>query len=215
MSQLGKALLVLAFIAYPVLLHLYLRGEGGSDADLLLAILPLLTLLGWFAWRATPPRWRLLVPLAFLLLAYWMTAGHERFGAIALSGSAHAALNLFLMGFFGRTLLPGREALITQITRRVNGGVQPDIARYTRHVTLAWTVYFGAQVMLSLLLYLFAPLMVWLTFINLMGWPLLVVMFGLEYLWRITRYPHHPRTSIRKAFEVYARDFAATRKQHP
>lgn len=213
MRQVGKALVVLAVIAYPVLLHLYIREDGGDGVALLLVLIPLLLAGGWLILRALGKNWWPLVALLLLALVYFLVHGqHERIGLVALSGISHASLNLFLLWFFGRTLLRGREPLITQISRRVNGDVQPDIARYTRRVTAAWSIYFAAQVAVSLLLYLFAPLPVWSLFINVLNLPLLLMMFAGEYVWRTTHYPHHARTSIRKAFEVYAKDFAASKK---
>jgi uncharacterized membrane protein len=213
MWQVGKALLVIAVVAYPMLLHMFIEGEGGEGLSLLVVALPLLLAITWLILRSVGRAWKPLVLLVFLAVLYFMATGqHERVGLIALSGISHASLNLFLLWFFGRTLLPGREPLVTQITRRVNGSVQPDIARYTRRVTMAWCIYFSAQAGISLLLYMLAPLPAWSLFINVLNLPLLVLMFVAEYIWRITHYPHHARTSIRKAFEVYSRDFAAPKK---
>jgi uncharacterized membrane protein len=212
-GRIGKVLLVLACIAYPLLLHAFIQKDETSNLLLLLLILPLLLVAGWISLRVLGRGWWPLVAIMFLALVYFVASGqHERIGLVAVNAISHGAPNLFLLWFFGRTLLPGKEPLIAQISRRVNGELKPEMAVYTRRVTLAWSIFFGAQVTISLLLYLFAPLAAWSLFINVLNLPLLALMFATEYFWRIRRYPHHPHTSIRKAIEVYARDIAAPKK---
>jgi len=212
-GRIGKVLLVLACIAYPLVLHAFIQKGETNNLLLLLLILPLLLVAGWIALRALGKAWWPLVAAVFLALVYFVASGqHERIGLVAVNAVSHAAPNLFLLWFFGRTLLHGKEPLIAQISRRVNGELKPEMAVYTRRVTLAWSIYFGAQVTVSLLLYLFASLATWSLFINVLGLPLLALMFAGEYSWRIMRYPHHPHTSIKKAIEVYARDIAAPEK---
>ena len=212
-QKIAKVLVVSAGIAYPFLLHASIQNNTASGLRLLLLIFPLLLLACWLVLRAVGMAWRPLVVLAFLALAYFIASGqHERMGLVATSGALHALPNLFLMWFFGRTLQKGREPLITQISRRINGDVKPDILIYTRHVTLAWSIYFASQVCISLLLYLFTPLSVWSLFINVLTLPMLMLMFAGEYIWRITRYPHHTHASILKAIRVYTRDIATLKK---
>jgi uncharacterized membrane protein len=213
MRQAGKILVVLACIAYPFLVHASIRSDAADNLGLLLVVLPPMLVVCWFALRAVGRVWKPLVVAAFLALLYFVASGqHERVSLIAVDGISHASLNLFLLWFFGRTLLNGREPLITQISRRVNGHMKPDIAIYTRHVTIAWCIYFAAQVAVSLLLYLFAPLSVWSLFVNVLNLPLLALMFAGELIWRTMRYPHHSRTTILKAIEVYAKGFADPKK---
>jgi uncharacterized membrane protein len=213
-QQAGKILVVLACIAYPFLVHASIRDGQASSLSLLLVVLPPMLVVTWFLLRAVSRMWKPVIVAVFLGALYFVTSGqHERIGLIAVDGVMHASLNLFLLWFFGRTLFNGKEPLITQISRRVNGEVKPEIAIYTRHVTMAWCIYFAAQVIVSLLLYLFAPLNVWSLFINVLNLPLLILMFVGEFAWRVTHYPHHSRTTILKAIEVYAKDFATPKKQ--
>lgn len=213
MGRIGKVLLVLVCIGYPLVLHAFIQKGETNNLLLLLLILPLLLAAGWVGLRALGKAWWPLVSAVFLALVYFVASGqHERIGLVAMNGVSHAALNLFLLWFFGRTLLSGKEPLIAQISRRINGELKPEMAVYTRRVTIAWCVYFSAQVAVSLLLYLFAALDTWSLFINVLNLPLLALMFAGEYFWRITRYPHHARTSIKKAIEVYSRDIAAPKK---
>jgi uncharacterized membrane protein len=44
--------------------------------------------------------------------------------------------------FFGRTLRPGRQALITRIARVSDPGLAPQLVHYTRCLTAVWTAWF-------------------------------------------------------------------------
>src|SRR5688572_6735921 len=48
----------------------------------------------------------------------------------------------WLAWFFGRTLLAGREPLITRIARVSDPGLAPALCRYTRRLTAVWCGYF-------------------------------------------------------------------------
>ena len=213
MGRAGKILLLLAFIAYPVMLHLVVSNEGVRASHLLLVFAPLLAVLGWMALRSVGKKWWPLVVLGMAAFVYYIATGdYGRIGLVVVNGLSHATLNLFLLWLFGRTLLPGREPLILQITRHINGEVPPEIVVYARQVTVAWSVYFAAQVAVSALLYGFASIAVWSFFINVLNLPLLASMFLAEYAYRTAHFPDHPRTSIMKAIEVYTKDFAAPKK---
>ena len=66
----------------------------------------------------------------------------------------HAGANLVLGIVFGRTLAQGREPLCTRFARVIHGELPPEVARYSRQVTVAWTVFFAGLCMLSCTLYL-------------------------------------------------------------
>jgi uncharacterized membrane protein len=213
MTRLLKILLLLAFIAYPVLLHTFILKEEVALPHLLFVFAPLLAVAIWVTFRMVGKAWWPLLALLFAGAAYYIMAGdHGRIGLLAVNGLSHATLNLFLLWLFGRTLLRGHEPLISQISRRINGCLNSEVVDYTRHVTIAWCVYFALQVVVSLLLYIFASLTAWSFFINVLNLPLLALMFVAEKIFRTARYPNHPKTSILKAIEVYSKDFAAPGK---
>jgi len=118
----------------------------------------------------------------------------------------HTAIYLFLLWMFGRTLLRGNESLITRVARRVHGGVlTPEIEAYTRRVTQLWCCFFAAQILVSGLLFALAPLEIWSLFVGVLHFPLVVLLFCGEYLYRLMRYPDHPRTSIANALRAFAK----------
>ncbi len=213
-SVLGKAI-VPACIAYPVLLHLsILRGVTDSGHLLLLA-LPLIAGGSWALLRSVPARWRVPVLLVLAGLVYALVQGrHLHAGMIAADGVWHASMNLFLLWVFGRTLAEGRVPLISQIARHLEGGeLSPALAAYTRKVTIAWALFFAAQLLTSALLYGFAPLPAWSLFINVLNAPLIALMFAGEYVIRIWRHPGHARTSIAQVVDAFSRNLRTSRTE--
>lgn len=214
MMRLGKILLAAAVVAYPLWLHSAIANSESGGLQLLLVLLPLLAVGGWVAFRAVSRVWWPPMALALAAFTAYLVLGeHERIGLIAVTGISHASFNLFLMWFFGHTLFGGREPLISRIARLMNGSEHPGVAAYTRKVTVAWTLFFALQVIVSALLYFFASITAWSFFINVMNLPLLAMMFVVEYLYRITAHPDHPRATIWRAIEVYSKDLATPRKQ--
>jgi uncharacterized membrane protein len=56
----------------------------------------------------------------------------------------------WLAFFFGRTLRPGREPLITRIARVSDPALAPALQRYTRRLTALWCGWFLLAALLSL-----------------------------------------------------------------
>ena len=148
--------------------------------------------------------WKALIVVLFVgyqLLAHFVL--RDSLGAAAVSGITHAAAFLALLWFFGRTLLGGREALITRLARSVHGTLPPEIAAFTRRVTIAWCAFFASQVLLSALLLAFAPFEAWSLFVNVLNLPLLVLMFVGDHLYRAIRFPDYPRPSIARILRAF------------
>jgi len=213
MGRLGKILLLAGFITYPILLHSFILKEQVEMWQPIFVFAPMLGVAGWVLFRMLDRAWWPLLLIAMAALVYFFVSGdHGRIGLLAVNGLSHATLNLFLLRLFGRTLLRGQEPLISQISRLINGQLLPEIATYTRQVTIAWCIFFALQVVTSLLLYIFAPIAVWSLFINVLNLPLLILMFLVEHAYRKVRLPSHSRTSILKVIEVYGKNFAAPKK---
>ena len=109
--------------------------------------------------------WFGLVPAACIAYQWFLHAAlvdaqttSVRMALGLLNGVPHAAINILLIGVFGRTLLGGREPLITGFARRVHRSLAAGVERYTRRVTLAWCVFFAAQVLVSAILFAAASL---------------------------------------------------------
>jgi uncharacterized membrane protein len=205
-SKALKSLAILALLGYQLVVHFAVSGtQPGDTLRLALVLLPLLALAFWVAARATNKAlW--LVLLLLVGVAAYLLEHRESMGLIAFSGLSHAAACLFLLWYFGRTLTGGREPLITKFARRVHGTLTPVMEAYTRRLTFAWCVFFAAQLTLSASLYLFASLDAWSIFVNLLNLPLVLLMFVVEGIYRVIRYPEHPRVSIEQALRVFKSD---------
>lgn len=90
-------------------------------------------------------------------------------------------LYLILFFTFARTLRAGRQPLCTRFSEALYGPSTPVHARYTRQVTVAWTLFFAAMMAVSTLLFCFAPIAAWSFFSNFLTLPLVALMFLVEY----------------------------------
>lgn len=105
-------------------------------------------------------------------------------------------INLVLCGFFSRTLLRGREPLVTRFARIDRGGqLAPDLVRYTRNVTVTWAAFFALMAAVSTTLALTGPIAAWSIFTNILNYLLVVLFFIVEYIYRRIGYRHHPHAS--------------------
>ena len=205
-SGFWKVLVLLGCGGYSLLVHFALSNNDAEPVRLVLLSLPLLALGCWVVIRSSnKPLWLLILLVAGA--AAYLLERQDRLGLAAVYGVPHAAAYVFLLWFFGRTLLRGQEPLITRLARQVRGTLPPFMEAYTRRLTLAWCVFFIAQLVMSALLFKFASLDTWAVFINLLNFPLLALMFAGEYFYRVTRYRNYPHASIAQAIRAFAKDF--------
>ena len=106
-------------------------------------------------------------------------------------------INIALLILFGRTLLPGTTPLVAKVAALWRGTLDEAVARYTRRVTIAWTVFFAIMAFESIALALFAPLHVWSLFTNFVNYVLVLLFFVIEYQLRIVCLPNHEHLSFR------------------
>jgi uncharacterized membrane protein len=200
-----KALIVLACIAYQYLVHASVSNAQTGLFRVVLLWLPLVALAGWILVRCRNK----LLWLAALSAAgavVFLVEHQEQLGLAAVSGISHAAIYLFLLWYFGRTLARGREPIVTRFARSVHGTLRPGAELFTRKVTIAWCAFFAAQLIVSALLFAFASLSTWSLFVNLLNLPLLALMFAGQSIYGMVRHPDYPRASVRQAVEAFTRD---------
>lgn len=200
-----KVAIVLACVVYQYLVHSSVSSAQFGALHQALMWLPLAVLACWIVARSRNKSLWLSVLLAAGAIVYFLEH-REHLGLAASSGISHAAAYLFLLWYFGSTLAPGREPIITRFSHRVHGALPPAMERFTRQLTIIWCAFFAAQLIASALLFAFAPLSAWSLFINLLNLPLLALMFVGQSVYRRLRYPDCPRTSIWQAVEVFTRD---------
>lgn len=184
---LGVAAMV---IGYAAATHWAVASGRANTLGIALALAPLLVGLVWLSARTRHPAW---VKLSALAAALGLAALAARRGTLAVSLLYPLPSILAyggLLWIFARTLVPGREALVTRLARHVHGTLPDDITAYTRQVTWAWCVFFAAMGLISVLLFAFASLGAWSLFVNVLGLPLICAMFVGEYIYRVLRYRH-------------------------
>ncbi|OGA99672.1 MAG: hypothetical protein A3E79_06510 [Burkholderiales bacterium RIFCSPHIGHO2_12_FULL_61_11] len=189
-------------IAYSVLAHLAAASAAPDLRGAGVAIIPLLGLAFVMAWRSSrrPPLLALCLAACAVLYSVsgWLVAHYQWVFLLQ-----HAGMYAMLCGAFGRTLQGGQTPMISRFARIVHGSLSPALVRYTRSVTWAWSFYFGAIAGLSLLLFWLAPIAVWSAFANLLGMPLLVLMFVGEYAVRWYVLPAADRAGPLEAIRAY------------
>lgn len=175
--------------------------SSGWGVALALAPVSVVVVLG--LWRM-PQRW-LAALLALLLagvLAWSWPLLSQRIAVLYFI--EHFGVYSLLSLFFARTLAGPGEPLVTQMARRVHGGVLNDRQlRYTRQVTFAWSFFFAAMVVVSALLFVWAPLPVWSAFVTLLGGPLIAAMFVAELLVRLRVFPKEERASFMETVRAW------------
>jgi len=127
-----------------------------------------------------------------------------RLGVVTASALTHWAIYGGLLLTFGLTLRPGREALLTMMARKMHGALSDEVTVYTRRATWAWCGFFATQLTTSVTLFLFAPLVVWSFFVNVLDLPLVATMFVAEYLCRLTCLRDPPRQSLAQVVRMIA-----------
>jgi len=146
-------------------------------------------------WRAGAGRrsvW--LVAIGALLAALAaILAGYA--SAVALLLAPSVVVNAALLALFGHTLMPGREPLITRFRRFEIGYVAPKFIRYTRGLTILWTILFAFATAASLAAAVAGDIELW-SWIAFVLLPLLTVGFFLgEHAYRAYRYGTEGRAS--------------------
>jgi uncharacterized membrane protein len=119
-----------------------------------------------------------------------------KFGFVTVAALMHWAIYSSLLLMFGRTLRRGREPLISAMARRMHGELSGELVLYTRRATIAWTCFFAGQLVTSIGLFCFAPLVVWSFFVNILDIPLVAAMFSAEYACRLRCLENPPRHSL-------------------
>ena len=194
---------VAVLVTWAVASHLGSAGIVGADFSTLLAVLPLVFAGVVLLWRRPGAGARAsgLGALAALLAALWpLLKSH----AALLYYLEHVGALLALAVLFGRSLSGSGEALITSMARTIYGGpLSERKQRYTRQVTVAWTVFFVVNAIVSTALFGLVPVRIWSLHAHLLMGPLVVLMFLLEYLVRLRMLPPQERPNLADVVRAY------------
>lgn len=172
------------------------------------SLIPSLTILFWLTWRSPrrPAMLFVCVVVGVLLWAFW-SALERNFNWVYFL--QHIGTNIMLAAVFGVTLARGRQALCTQFAEAVHGSLAPEVLRYTRQITLAWVLFFLAISLISAVLFFFADIESWSFFANFLSFPLILLMFAVEYWVRLRKLPNLEKHSIMDGIRAFWKKPAA------
>jgi uncharacterized membrane protein len=201
------ALAVLLSAGFALLAHLALVDGITPAAGALLSLLPIALLALWGVRRSRRRLAAALAGFAAFAAVLWLgwDALQRHFPDVFFI--EHAGANLVLAVAFGRTLLAGRESLCTRFARLLHGTLPPQVVRYTRGVTAAWTIFFCALFLLSCALYLGGFLAAWSVLANILSPVLIAAMFVVEYAVRHRVLPDWERVGVLGGIRAFSRHF--------
>jgi uncharacterized membrane protein len=178
-----KGLAVLLLCGYTVFAHV-----GATSGRLDFAWIAWLCLVAVVA-LALPAKPRLAVCVALIAPLLWLDIE-------TLLRLPPVVVNLALAAWFGKSLRPGEEPVISWFARLDRGELVPELAAYSRRLTAIWTVFFVIMALLCALLAVFADAETWSIFANGISYVLIGSLFVGEYVYRRVRYRHYSHTSL-------------------
>lgn len=197
--------IVAGAIAYPVLAH-YSTATSAATAlpslGVAVSLAPSLALLLWLTWRSPMRRVMVLacVSVGVLLWGFW-DALERNFSWVYFL--QHAGTYAMLAAVFGVTLARGRQALCTRFAEMVHGSLTPEEVRYSRQVTWAWALFLLSISLVSAALFFLVSIEVWSVFANFLSFPLILLMFVVEFAVRRRMLPHQKQHSIMDGMLAY------------
>jgi uncharacterized membrane protein len=206
------ALAVAASVAFALAAHAAIVEGLSAPTGALLALVPLALLLFLMA-RRSARRWAGVAVLAAGAAVAWLAFPALKLNFPSLFFVEHAGGQLLLAFIFGRTLARGEEPLVTQFARAFHGELPPEALRYTRGVTIAWTVFFCALFTVSCALYFAGLREAWSLLANIAGPILVGAMFVGEYLVRHRVLPDLERAGLLSGVRAFTRHMAAAQSQ--
>lgn len=171
----ARVLIVVALLAYPLLVHALLGSLGPGWLGLLLIVL-----LAARACIASPrgaaPGWLGAAGAAYLALL-WST------GSELVLKLYPALVSAALLLAFAWTLLRP-PSMIERVARRIGMTVSARGVGYMRAVTLLWCAFFAVNALVSVAVTLGGSLRAWTFYNGFLSYVLIGVLFAAEYLFR-------------------------------
>lgn len=208
LSVLRNVGVLLLMAAWVVAAHVGSTGWGNADVNAVVAVLPIAVAALMALWRW--PQWAVRVAgvLALGALVAWLWP-QLRHNVPLLYYLQHLGIHVALGVLFGKSLLDPGDALVTRMARRIFAHeLSERKVRYTRNVTLAWTLFFFINALVSTGLFIWAPAAVWSVHANVLTGPLIAVMFVVEHAWRLCVLPPHERPGLADIVRAYRRESA-------
>lgn len=153
-----------------------------------------------FAFKAFLASFMAVAPVLTFLYVTWplMLANAD-----AVYFAQHVGTNGLLAWVFGRTLAPDSSPLIVTFAKMIHPALPKEIEIYARKVTVAWTWFFLLTCIISVILYVAAPLPAWSSFAILFQWPSVSLFFIGEYLLRKKLFKKFDHATLKQGFDAY------------
>lgn len=195
----GVALLV---ILYSLLAHYTHQSPDRASQGIVVALAPVLSIALLLAWQSSQRIvMLLLVAMALGVLGWQWTALTQHAGLVYWL--QYTGMQLMLFAMFARTLVGGRKPLCTHFAEIVHAPLSPRHVIYSRQVTVAWSAFFAGMAVTSTALFFWTPINIWSIFVNFLTWPLVGLMFVVEYGVRRWRLPELRHTRLLDAVRAY------------
>ncbi len=190
---------VILVLLYPVLLHLsFLIGRPHLQVFAIIALA--LGILWANLRRAEVSAWILL--LAISLAAIALGLSNLTLYVLYLPPIVLPLLMLFV---FGRTLMPGREPLVTAIGEATRGPLSAAMRHYTRRVTQCWTGVLALMLAWSVILAAIDEPALWSWFTNFINYAIVIVLFIAEFCLRRQLFPDHDHPGFAEYLRIVRR----------
>ena len=208
MSARHVVLTLLGAAAYAGGSHWLMLNAARSPWAVAVLLGPLLTMAAAFAWRAR--QWPMVAGVAAAFAGLGWVVAHGGVDDVnRLYVLQHAGLHAVLGVSFAATLRQPLS-LIGRLAERVHRGLTPEMARYTRKVTLAWVLYFFGMALTSVAIYALAPWSAWSLLANLLTPLAMALLFLGEYVLRYRLHPEFERATLMDAMRAWRSDGEAT-----
>lgn len=190
----------LLLVSYFAVAHIALTSDGGQQWAALIAIIPITMwwLKALFARNASSLRrcTILLIGAVGIGLGWWFWSRWVGYAEWVYLLQSVGSM-LLMASLFGVSLTMKEGDWVTRLATIIHGGsLPPEIARYTRSVTVAWTIFFLFMAATSMTLFASGQREWWSAFINLFSWPLVAAAFLVEYGIRKLLHPNFEHVSF-------------------
>ena len=210
----GTAVAVLVSVGFAIAAHFAIVRGLDDQSGALLSLVPVAFLGAWLVRRSARRQFALALA-ALAGVGAWLAFPALKSWFPSLFFVEHAGAQLVLAYVFGRTLAKGREPLVARFARMVHGDLPPEVERYCRAVTVAWTAFFCVLFALSCALYLGGFLAAWSVLANILSPILVCAMFAVEYVVRYRVLPDWERVGVMGGIREFTRHFGAAQTHSP
>lgn len=211
---LQSGVMVIAILSYVVLNHYVANLPHADDWEVGLAVTPLS--IAWISFTtrylSMPMKLIPFVTLFALLVTSWAVLQQH---IIWIYFVQHVVMFSGMGIWFALSLAKRKEALCTYFAGFAHDYLSPQMVRYTRQITVMWSLFFFTMSLVSLFLFSFSTPNVWSIFANVLSLPLVGLMFLGEYMFRKHYLPMEYALGVSGAFRAYQKAMMAAKSATP